>query len=106
MCNMGPRLHVAFHSHQCCLPSCKTRFYATELGCSTIRVPPLPLQAREIRDAHTKITSLERGMVQMAADFEQEKAALETGLRAQLADAVTEQNSLRRWLAGWQRTGI
>lgn len=30
-----------------------------------------PLQAREIRSARTKITSLEKGLVRMAADFEQ-----------------------------------
>ncbi|KAI7836961.1 hypothetical protein COHA_009210 [Chlorella ohadii] len=100
------------------------------------------LQAKEIRSARTKITSLEKGLVRMAADFEQasrsgvlggwewswrygagckqsvrsntdcsfsppmhmcclylqEKGALEQQLRAQLADAVAEQNSLRRLL--------
>lgn len=53
-------------------------------------------QAREIRTAHTKISSLEKGMVRMAASFEAEKAALEQGLRQQLADATAEQASLRR----------
>lgn len=33
----------------------------------------------------------------MAAEFEAEKAALEAGLRAQLADAAGEHNALRRW---------
>jgi hypothetical protein len=33
----------------------------------------------------------------MAADFEVEKTGLEEGLRAQLAQAVDEQNGLRRW---------
>ncbi|PRW58814.1 flagellar basal body isoform B [Chlorella sorokiniana] len=47
------------------------------------------LQAREIRSARTKITSLEKGL---------EKAALEQQLRAQLADAVAEQTSMRRQL--------
>lgn len=53
-------------------------------------------QAREIRNQKSKITSLEKGLARMAAEFEAEKAALETGLRAQLADSAAEQNTLRR----------
>lgn len=53
-------------------------------------------QAREIRDAHSKIGTLERGLAQMAADFEVEKASLEQQLRGQLAAAINEKNGLRR----------
>jgi len=63
-------------------------------------------QAREIRDQKSRITTLENGLARMAAEFEAEKAALEAGLRAQLADAVAEQNTLRRWGglgSGWQQ---
>ena len=35
-------------------------------------------------------------MVQLAADYERQKVQLGQSLRAQLADAVTEQNGLRR----------
>lgn len=61
-------------------------------------LPRIPdCQAREIRDQRSKITSLEKGLARMAADFEAEKAALEASLRAQLADTAAEQNALRRW---------
>ncbi|KAL4860135.1 Basal body-orientation factor 1 [Chlorella vulgaris] len=56
------------------------------------------LQAREICAAHSKIGTLERGLAQMAADYELEKAELEQQLRAQLADAANEQDGLRRLL--------
>jgi hypothetical protein len=56
------------------------------------------VQAREICAAHSKIGTLERGLAQMAADYELEKAELEQQLRAQLADAANEQNGLRRLL--------
>eukprot|EP00887_Chlorella_sp_A99_P000647 scaffold5.g647.t1 len=56
------------------------------------------LQAREIRDAKSKISTLERGMVELATAHEQEKAVLSQELRAQLAEAVGEQASLRRLL--------
>ena len=64
------------------------------------------MQAREIRSAHTKISTLEKGLAQMASDFEQEKVALEQGLRAQLADAAAEQNALRRRVLGGEGTAV
>ena len=70
-------------------------------GCDCIFDPlPPPLQAREIRDARSRIGTLERGMVQLAADYERQKVQLGQSLRAQLADAVTEQNGLRRCEGG------
>jgi hypothetical protein len=63
-------------------------------------------QAREIRSANTKISTLEKGLAQMASDFEQEKAALEQGLRAQLADAAAEQNALRRRVLGGRGAAV
>lgn len=54
------------------------------------------LQAREIKRATSKIVSLERGMQQLASAFEAEKAALVGELRGHLAEALAEQNTLRR----------
>ncbi|GAB4816705.1 hypothetical protein N2152v2_003751 [Parachlorella kessleri] len=56
------------------------------------------LQAREIKDAASKISSLEKGMAVMALAFEQEKQQLVRELRTQLAEALTEQTTLRRLL--------
>lgn len=58
--------------------------------------PSCTHQARKIRDAHCKIGTLERGLAQMAADFEVEKTTLEQQLRGQLAAAADEQHGLRR----------
>ena len=48
------------------------------------------MQAREIRSARTKITSLEKGLVRMAADFEQARPGAGGG----------------RLVGGWQEGGL
>ncbi len=57
------------------------------------------VQARAIKGANSKISSLERGMAAMATAYEREKQLLAQELRGHLEEALAEQATLRRWPA-------